>query len=208
MWKISLALIVVVGFSTFYFTSNAYKQSNEAPQKRTFFDAQHHLHVMGIVLGESTVRDAELAFKSRTDAALFLYPKANKPGQERQYTAKLEAYFPSIADHSKVMLTLEASDKEIEAIRQRSTPPRIYPNGVIRMNLSNQDIVAIQHRVIRQLSLVPSVQLDKSMLIAQFGQPKSVIKNKPGMTIYTFPDIGLTATIYDDAKDKLTFTNP
>ena len=205
MWKISLALILIFGLATFYITSSVYKQSGENPQQRTFFDDKNHLHVMGIVLGESTVRDAEIAFRSRTDAALFLYPKEEL---EAQYTGKLEAYFPSIADHSKVLLTLKTTDAELEAIRKRSTRPREYPNGVIRMNLSNQDILAVQRMIIIEMSLIPSLDLNEEMIVAQFGKPEQVTNSSPNTTVYTFPKFGLVATINQDDKDKLTFNNP
>ncbi|WP_051938266.1 hypothetical protein [Ghiorsea bivora] len=208
MWKISLALILIVGSATFYITSSVYKQSGESTKQRTFFDEKQHLHVMGIVLGESTVRDAELAFRSRTDAALFLYPKETKEGQEAQYTGKLEAYFPSIADHSKVLLTLKITDTALEAIRKRSASPRIYPNGVIRMNLSSQDILAVRRMIITEMSLIPSVQLTEEIIMAQFGKPESVTNTSPNITVYTFPKIGLVATINQDDNDKLTFNNP
>jgi len=208
MWKISLALILIAGSATFYITSSVYKQSGQNPKQRTFFDDKQHLHVMGIVLDESTVRDAEIAFKSRTDAALFLYPKKTKEGQGAQYTAKLEAYFPSIADHSKVLLTLKTTDAELESIRKRSTRPRVYPNGVIRMNLSNQDILAVQHMIITEMSLIPSLELNEEMIEAQFGKPELVTNTSPNTTVYSFPKFGLTATINQDDKDKLTFDNP
>jgi len=208
MWKISLALILIVGSATFYITSSIYKQSGENPKQRTFFDDKQHLHVMGIVLGESTVRDAEIAFRSRTDAALFLYPKETKEGQEAQYTGKLEAYFPSIADHSKVLLTLKTTDVKLEAIRERGTRPRVYPNGVIRMNLSNQDILAVQRMIITEMSLIPSLELNKEMIVAQFGKPELVTNTNPNTTVYTFPKFGLVATINQDDSDKLTFNNP
>ena len=208
MWKISLALILIVGSATFYITSSVYKQSGGNPKQRTFFDDKQHLHVMGIVLGESTVRDAEIAFKSRTDSALFLYPKETKEGQEAQYTGKLEAYFPSIADHSKVLLTLKTTDVELEAIRERGTRPRVYPNGVIRMNLSNQDILAVQRMIITEMSLIPSLELNKEMIVAQFGKPELVTNTNPNTTVYTFPKFGLVATINQNDSDKLTFNNP
>ncbi len=208
MWKISLALILIVGSATFYITSSVYKQSGGSHKQRTFFDDKQHLHVMGIVLGESTVRDAEVAFKSRTDAALFLYPKKTKGAHEAQYTGKLEAYFPSIADHSKVLLTLKTTDEELEAIRKRSSRPREYPNGVIRMNLSNQDILAVQRMIITEMSLVPSLDINEEMIVARFGKPEQVTNTNPNTTVYTFPKFGLVATINQDDKDRLTFNNP
>ena len=209
MWKISLALIIIVGSATFYFTSQNYKNTSHSASKRTWFDEKGHLHVMGVVLGESTLRDAEKAFLSRADAAIFLYPDNTKNNQgEQHFHGQLEAYFPSIADHSKIILKMVTTPEELEIMRQRSSAPRIYPNGVIRMNLSNEDIIAVQHKTFDQFILIPSVQLDESILKAQFGEPESI--NQEGETTirYSFPKLGLTATIDSNGKDKLTFANP
>jgi hypothetical protein len=208
MWKISLALILIVGSATFYFTSQNYQHTPHKLSERTWFDDHGHLHVMGIVLEESTLRDAEKAFLSRADSAVFLYPEPQqKEGTEKRYHGELEAYFPSIADHSKVVLKMVVEQEHLETIRKRSSAPRIYPNGVIRMNLSNEDIVAIQYMTIRQFILIPSVELDEKVLKAQFGEAQSVRKTGPTTTVYTFPKIGLTATLDSEGKDKLLFSN-
>jgi len=207
MWKISLAFILIAGLSTFYFTSSVYKQTHDSVQQRTFFDTTGNLHVMGIVLEQSTLRDAEIAFRSRADSAVFLYPKETKEGQEPQFIGKLEAYFPSIADHTKILLTMMISDVDLETMRQRSSKPRIYPNGVIRMNLSSEDILGIQRMIIQELTLIPSLQLDEATVFAQFGKPETTTKINNSETIYTFPNIGLTANINNEGKDKLVFKN-
>ena len=204
MWKISLAFILIAGLSTFYFTSSVYKQTSDSIQQRTFFDTTGKLHVMGIVLEQSTLRDAEIAFRSRADSAVFLYPEETK---EAQFTGKLEAYFPSIADHTRILLTMMISDVDLEAMRQRSSKPRIYPNGVIRMNLSSEDILGIQRMIIQELTLIPNLQLDEATLFAQFGEPQTTTNINSSETIYTFPNIGLTAKINNEGKDKLEFKN-
>ncbi len=212
MWKISLALIIIVGSATFYLTSQNYQNTSRAISERTWFDEKGHLHVMGIVLEESTLRDAEKAFLSRADAAIFLYPDDAKTKQndngEQHFHGQLEAYFPSIADHSKIILKMMTTPEELEAIRKRSSSPRIYPNGVIRMNLSNEDIVAVQHKRFNQFILIPSVQLDVDVLKAQFGEPEKISQDSETITTYSFPKLGLTATIDSSGKDKLTFSNP
>jgi len=206
MGKVSLIIIIIVASATFYFTSQSFKVGNSA-QNTTRIDESGHLHVMGLVLGESTVRDAELAFRSRADAAIFMYPIDTASGEEK-FRLALEAYFPSIADHSKVMLTLDVDNQTMEAIRKRATSPRMYPNGVARLNLGDDDVIAVQHFKIKQLVLMPSVALDLKILEGQFG--KAVLEKQVNAqtAIYTFPSIGLRATINNDEKDKLVFTNP
>ena len=207
MWKISLVFIVVAASATFFITKSVYQQSGTENKQRTYFDESANLHVMGVVLGESTLRDAEVAFRSKSDTAIFLYPEPRQGESEPHFVGQLEAYFPSIADHSKVILTLEIGVHELEAMRQRSSKPRIYPNGVIRMNLSSQDILAVRKMTANKLTLIPSVQLDKAMLEAQFGKPESTRQESENITYFSFPKFGLTATIHLEEKDKLTFSN-
>ncbi|OIQ00976.1 MAG: hypothetical protein AUK35_00880 [Zetaproteobacteria bacterium CG2_30_46_52] len=206
MGKISLIIILIVASATFYFTSQSFKVGNSS-QNSTRIDEAGHLHVMGLILGESTVRDAELAFRSRADAAIFMYPIENATGEEK-FRLELEAYFPSIADHSKVMLTLDVDNATMEAIRKRATSPRMYPNGVARLNLGDDDVIAVQQFKIKKLVLMPSVALDLKILEGQFGKAVLEKQVNTDTAIYAFPKIGLKATINNDEKDKLVFTNP
>jgi len=207
MGKISLVFILIVAGATFYFTSQSYQGAKDSPRERTWIDKTGHLHVMGIVLGESTVRDAELAFRSRVDSAIFMYPLPDKDGK-KQFSLDLEAYFPAIADHSKIILRLDIDDTRLEAMRKRSTSPRIYPNGVARRNLATEDILTVRTLTILEYTLIPSIELNKKMVLAQFGQPTSESSVEGVSQTYTYPKIGLVATIYNDAKDKLVFNNP
>jgi len=206
MGKIALVFIVVMASATFYITSTSYQSHTTKPQQHTWFDDSGKLHVMGVILGESTVRDAELAFRSRSDAAIFMYPTASED-ENMRFNIVLEAYFPSIADHSKVLLKLAISDEALEEMRQRSTSPRMYPNGVARRNLATEDILSIQNMVIRELTLVPSVQVDLISLQAQFGQVNETTSSNQGVAYYTFPKSGLTASINPEGKGQLVFSN-
>lgn len=207
MGKIALVFIVVLASATFYFTSTSYQNSTKTVQQRTWVDEAGHLHVLGLTLGQSTVRDAELALRSRADAAIFMYPTTSTETQKR-FRLVLEAYFPSIADHSKVLLKLDIDNKKLEGVRQRSTSPRMYPNGVARRNLANEDILLVQTLKINTLTLIPSVKLDADVLHAQFGQPKSTQQLDENTMVYNFPELGLIATLKQNDKDKLVFSSP
>ncbi len=207
MWKISAVFILVVASATFFITSSSYQNTGTKTAQRTFFDHTGKLHVMGIVLGESTLRDAEKSFRSRADYAIFLYPKPNQESEDKKFSGELEAYFPSIADHSKVMLKMEVSPEMLETMRQRASKPRIYPNGVVRMNLSSEDILNVRKMIVRELTLIPSVQIDTHIMQIQFGQPTSSHTLDQHTTLYTFPNIGLRLTINQEGKDKLVFSN-
>jgi len=212
MGKFVLLFIVVVGLGTFFWTSESFKvdekqAGSDAEHRRPWIDPAGKLHVMGLVLNESTVRDAEIALRSRSDAAIFMYPKASEGGHQN-FQLKLEAYFPSIADHSKIMLVLNVAEASLEQMRQRGTSPRIYPNGVARVNLSNEDILSVKKLVVKELRLVPSVQLDVAMLETRFGKPDNVRSEADGSVHYLYPLMGLDAWIKPEDKDILTFSLP
>jgi len=209
MGKIVLLIILVLGLGTFFLTSQSFKQHDQATQdnqhRGTWVDENGKLHTMGLILNESTVRDAELILRSRSDAAIFMYPE-DKQGDEQRFRLELEAYFPSIADHSKIMLVLNIDTEALEKIRQRGTRPRIYPNGVVRVNLANEDTLSIKQLSFKELRLVPSLQLEASMLESRFGKAQSVQRNDDGSVHYLYPDIGLDALIKPDDKDVLSFS--
>jgi len=211
MAKYVVLFIVVVALGTFFGTSQSFKNTDQVDGKSShrgvWVDDTGQLHVMGIVLNKSSVRDAELALRSRSQTAIFMYPEA-KHGDETHFRLSLEAYFPSIADHSKVILILNVSEEVLEKMRQRGTSPRMYPNGVARINIANEDILPVQKFVIQSLHVVPSIGLELAMLESQFGQAEQKSKDEEGAVHYLYPAIGLDAVFPVEGKATLIFTTP
>jgi len=210
MLKYALLFMLIGGFGTFYWTSQSFKQDEQQESQATQHsstwvdETTGKLHVMGIVLNQSTVRDAEVALRSRAQSAIFLHEE-KAADNKKSFRLSMEAYFPSIADHSKVMLVLNIDEALLIKMSERGTPPRVYPNGIVRINPSDQDILAAQKMTIKELRLVPSVQLDSTMLEGRFGKPDSIKKNEDGSIHYYYPAIGLDALIKPEDKDILSF---
>jgi len=158
---------------------------------------------LGIELGRTTLRDAEIALKSRSDTAIYIYPE-NHP----QSGMTLEAYFPSIADHSKVILELEASPQLLEQMQQRSTIPHLYPNKVARMNLHSQDLQSAQQLKVVKATLIPSIRISYEMLSKRFGVAAKNSSSDDGTIHYYYPALGLHAIIPKDDPARLQFSNP
>ena len=200
--KISLVLIVLITLYTFYTTKMDIEQ--RTAQSTTFIDESNRLHVLGLILPESTLREAEIKLKSRADTALYLYPGKEGGGG----TVTLEAFFPSIADHSKVILGLKADQQLLDEMQKRAMLPRLYPNGVARMNLGTDDVLAVLNLPVTSVTLIPSLDIDEKMLEARFGQPEKTTKEDKGVIRYWYPKVNLTAIIDPDGKDKLSFSMP
>lgn len=200
--KIALASVLLITLYTFYSTKMDIER--HTTKNSTFVDESGRLHVLGLVLPGTTLREAEISLKSRADTALYLYP--GKEGERGM--VKLEAFFPSIADHSKVILGLEADQQLLDQMQQRATPPRLYPDGVARMNLGTEDVVQVLNIPVASLTLIPSLDIDEKMLEARFGKAKEISRDTNGLIRYRFPDIFLTATIDPKGKDRLDFQTP
>jgi hypothetical protein len=198
--KLFLAVLVATA-AVFAWTSSHYQRHK--PEKDTWVDERGKLHVLGIVLGESNLRDAEIALRSRSDVALYIYPAEHpKAGM------KLEAFFPAIADHTRVILLLDAPPDLLKEMQARATMPHIYPNTVARSNLAPPDQQLAQHLKGRELTLLPSTTITLQKLTARFGTPGSVTHPTAEATRYAYPAIGLEATLSAGEPGQLHFTNP
>ncbi len=200
--KIALVFVILITGYTFYSTKLDIEK--HAAANSTFVDDSGRLHVLGLTLPGSTLRGAEIKLKSRADTAIYIYP-GEQGGQGR---VTLEAFFPSIADHSKVILQLGVSQAVLEAMQKHALPPRIHPNGVVRMNLGDEDVLKVLKFPITGLSLIPSLDVDKKMLEARFGKPAKESEEAKGVIRQEYPDVYLTAFLNPNGRARLDFTVP
>lgn len=199
--KLFLAALVAT-VAVFAWTSTHYQQ-HPGKNKDTWLDERGRLHVLGITLGASTLREAELALQSRSDIALYIYPVGHpKAGQ------KLEAYFPAIADQTQVILRLDATPAQLHQIERRATRPHLYPNAVARSDLAPEDNLLAYQLLVTELTLIPSTALNIEALNARFGTPSGIEHPEEKKTLLYYPASGLVATLVEDEPAELHFSNP
>jgi len=138
--------------------SSSNHKTDPATQE-TWVDDSGQLHVLGLTLGKTVLREAEVALKSRSDIALYIYPE-----EHPEAGLKLEAFFPAIADHCKVILELDSDEETVKMIQQRSTLPHLYPNKVARMNLHPEDLAIVQQLTVKSLTLIPSIAIPVALI--------------------------------------------
>jgi len=199
MWM--LLVVAVATAAVFFWTSSRYQHGNASQETRV--DAQGHLHVLGITLGETSLKQAELILQSKSDVALYIYPQENpKAG------LKLEAFFPAIADHTKVVLLLDISHEKLQDIGSRATIPHQYQNMVARMNLAPDDVISVHHETVSELTLIPNLNITAENLKARFGKPDRIRHLDSDLDQYSYDAIGLQATISKQEPPSLHFSNP
>ncbi|MBF0282302.1 MAG: hypothetical protein HQM07_07050 [Zetaproteobacteria bacterium] len=181
---------------------------NHPDKPDTYIDQYQHLHVLNIELGATTLRQAETRLQSRSDIALYIYPNDSVEKNLPKSMMRLEAFFPAIADHSKVILHLEAPPEMLHAMQQHGTLPHLYPNNVLRINLNSEDTVLAQQLIVHALTLIPSIEITSELLRQRFGPPSNIERPQENIRIEHFPNAGLTATITTDDATQLRFENP
>lgn len=184
----------------FLWSSSDHK--NISGEESSWIDQSGHLHVLNITLGITTLRDAEVALKSRSDIAIYIYPKGHA-----EAGMKVEAFFPAIADHSKVILELQADHALLQQLQQRSTLPHLYPNNVARMNLHPEDLPVVKQLIVKKLTLIPSIEITPEILKARFGEPARITTDSDAISYYHYPQSGLIALLKQGDASKLRFMN-
>ena len=196
-----MAAVIVATALVFIWSLNSHQVTDQ--RSDTWVDQAGRLHVLDIELGRTTLREAEIALKSRSDTALYIYPE-----QHPRAGIRLEAFFPSIADHSKVILELEAGAPLLKHLQERATIPHLYPNKVARMNLHPEDLLTVQRLIVGKVTLIPSIHVSHEMLRNRFGEASNSSVTEDGTEHYYYPSIGLHATVFKDDATRLEFSNP
>jgi len=200
LWVI-LAVVLLTA-AVFVWSSGRYQQGDGAVAA-THVDAQGYLHVLGLTLGQTTLQQAETILKSKSDVALYIYPLGHaKAG------LKLEAFFPAIADHTKVVLLLDVDETELKEIEARATVPHLYPDSVARMNLAADDVSRARSATVVALTLIPNLIVSASTLKARFGEPDRVKNLSAGVDEYSYNSSGLKAVLLKDEPPRLHFMMP
>lgn len=198
LWLI--ILVVIITTAVFLWTRSQYQR--DSTSLSTHIDEQGKLHVLGITLEQTNLKQAEGILKSKSDVALYIYPQKHaKEGR------KLEAFFPSIADHTKVILLLDMSVQALDALEVNATMPHLYPNGVVRMNLAAKDRMMLDQAVVRELTLIPSVIVSSENIQDRFGKPDQ-IDVKQTYDVYHYKSIALKAQVNKEEPPSLHFQNP
>jgi len=195
-------MLVVIGLTAaLFFWTRSYYQ-HEGTSLATHIDARGNLHVLGVTLGETTLKQAELILQSKSDVALYIYPEKHaKAGR------KLEAFFPAIADHTKIILLLDMNRESLDQLESRATIPHLYPNHVARMNLAASDRSGLDQVIVRELTLIPNLTLSGENIKARFGEPDE-FKSIENYDLYLYNQRGLQVRLNKDEPPTLHFFNP
>lgn len=164
---------------------------------------QGHLNVLGVVLGETTLKQAETALYTRSERALFV---ALKEGQAQKET--LEAFFPTSPDRAKIIIELDASPELMARIKRNAYSPTAFPSGNAKLEIAPEHNAEIDNQIAKSLTYIPSLNLTPEMVEQNFGKSEQQIVDSDGNIHLLYPALGLDVVIAREGKPLLQFVPP
>ena len=169
----------------------------------THVNDQGHLDVLGVVLGQSTLKDAEQVLHTQSERALFVDVQDQ---EHKGYT--LEAYFPTSPDRAKLYIELDASDALITQIKERAYKATVFPSGNAKLEIAPEQMADVEASIVKSITYQPPISLQANVVEKNFGPAQKTIKDKDGNLHMLYPAIGLDVVIATQGKPLLQFVAP
>lgn len=158
--------------------------------------------VFGLVLGESTLEDAYRQLGS--DARVALIVASGESGS-------VEAYYDNThvgPITGKMILTLETTQAEREAMLERAVKAEITENAARRVTLADADLQALRKARLTSITFIPVADLSGDVIVQRFGTPAETIRIDERISHWLYPDKGLDVQLDVKGKEVLQYVAP
>ncbi|ALP52997.1 hypothetical protein Tel_07415 [Candidatus Tenderia electrophaga] len=203
--KLKLLTAVLIGLAIFTLWPGGEADQSSSSMRvwNAHLDAQGRLHVLGVVLGQSTLKQAEAALHSQSERALFVQVERPAGAQET-----LEAFFPTSPDRAKIVIELDAAPELIDRIKAQAHRPMAFPSGNIKMQIAPEHRGAVDASIVKSLTYIPPISLAPALIERQFGQPGERRRDADGNLHLLYPRLGLDVVVPPQDKPLLQFVPP
>lgn len=160
--------------------------------------------VFGLTLGSATLDDARARLGGELKIAIVA--ASNEAGALEAYNDSVRFGFIT----GRVILTMEASDKDLATMRERS-PKSEYmesANAVRKHELAPADLAAAGRLPVAALAFIPSANLDEQAILQRFGTPAERIRTSDKTEHFLYPDKGLDILLDAERKELLQYVAP
>ena len=159
--------------------------------------------VFGLVLGKSTLHDAQQIFQEEAELSMF----ASDDGKR-----VVEGFFNQLTLsglRARMVVAMDYSAQELEAIFNRGARISTMGSGKRKVTLSGEDKIAAMHVPIASITYLPKTNLDGTLVEKRFGKPGDIVKeSKTDVEHWLYPDLGLDIALSDEQRDVLQYTLP
>ncbi len=164
------------------------------------YDDQGQLHALGIVLNQTTLREAMELYGKDVEIKLF----TDQDGSNK--TA--EAYFPGMyigSIKAAVAITLKVPAEELETVYNRGAKISPTTSGGREIKLSSQDNLDFLDKTIESITLIPRKNLTERAIEMRFGQPERRATQDDGLERLYYPQLGLEMIFDPDGPEALQY---
>ena len=200
--KILYAILIVLAIYTLW-PSEGDHDNSSIRIWNAHINEQGRLNVLGVALGETTLKEAEAILHTQSERALFL---ELKEGQQQKET--LEAFFPTSPDRAKIIAELDAPADLLERIKSRAYNPMAFPSGSAKLEIAPEHNADINALPVKSLTYIPPVSLTPAMVENHFGKSSQQITDSSGNHHILYPALGLDVTIAKEGSPLFQFVPP
>lgn len=213
--KIFLATIILLLaiFSPLLFNifNNSNGNNNENNNKNIFLPwnvevVNNTTNVFGVKLGESNLNDfLQIWNEKEMELAIIKSP------DEDIKNANLEAYFAELKLGfvlAKVIITLQTNPDELNNMIARASDVSFLRNGSKQITLNNVDYQQAKNKIIKSISIIPTVNLNEDDFIVRFGNPTQKIVLSDDITHLLYENKSLDIVVSNKGKEVLQYVSP
>ncbi|MEA3405096.1 MAG: hypothetical protein U9R28_05060 [Pseudomonadota bacterium] len=164
------------------------------------FDDQGQLHALGVVLNQTTLREAMDIYGKDVEIRIF----TDRDGSNK----KAEAYFPAMyigSIKAAAAVNLKVSTEELELVYNRGAKISPTTSGGREVKLSSQDNYDFLDKTIESITLIPRKNLDERSIEMRFGQPDRRETQDDGLERLYYDKLGLEMIIDPEGPEALQY---
>ncbi|MFK5914400.1 MAG: hypothetical protein QM484_08490 [Woeseiaceae bacterium] len=159
--------------------------------------------VFGITLNTSTLKDVNQRFNMAPSIALY----------ELKNERVLEAYYKNKSLGGLIgsfIISLNANTEQLNKLQAASKKQERTKNREVKYLIGTKDVLLLNEIIVKNITYIPTVQLDEATIIQRFGEPASKLKlkTKEKGWHYLYPEIGLDIIYKEEGKEVLQYVLP
>jgi hypothetical protein len=108
----------------------------------------------------------------------------------------------------QLIVVIDIDAVELEHLKKQAARADMLDNGTQKYQLSERQFHRVQTSLVRSITFVPAINLDKAVIEQHFGKVASIMAVSEGQTHYFYPELGLDILINDRGKDFLQYVAP
>ena len=165
--------------------------------------ASGHTRVFSLVVGESTLGEAEQVFKESAEITLF---------SAKDSLPVIEAFFAEVnigGLKSKMVMSIDIPADEIERMLNRGARIATLGSGTRKVTLLDDDANRVRQLPIASITYLPSINLEPELIEKRFGQPSEKLADSESDAIHwLYPELGVDIALSEKNKEVIQYVMP